>query len=78
MASERETAGLVENANKKILSLSDIHFPFALEDELKIALETHSDADIVVLNGDIFNRISFSLVFAGTGLILSPTGILKK
>lgn len=60
MASERETAGLVENANKKILSLSDIHFPFALEDELKIALETHSDADIVVLNGDILDGYIFS------------------
>ena len=44
----------------KILSLSDIHFPFANEACLRSALTAHADADICVLNGDIFEGYAFS------------------
>ena len=60
LLAEREKTGIVKNATRKILTLSDIHFPFALEDELKRALDDHSDADIVVLNGDILDGYAFS------------------
>ena len=59
-ASEKITSGIVENANTKILTISDIHFPFSLEDEIFKALEEHSDADIVVLNGDILDGYIYS------------------
>lgn len=59
-ASEKLTDGILESTSRKILCLSDIHFPFALEDELKRALEDHSDADIVVLNGDILDGYIYS------------------
>lgn len=58
--SERDSTGLEIKVSRKIISLSDIHFPFALEDELKKALEEHSDADIVVLNGDILDGYIYS------------------
>lgn len=58
--SEKYSAGIIDNANRKILSLSDIHFPFALEDEIAAALHEHSDADIVVLNGDILDGYIYS------------------
>ena len=60
MDAEVITTGLVENATRKILSLSDIHFPFALYDELQEAIEKHSDAEICVLNGDIIDGYIFS------------------
>lgn len=62
LAHEDITTGLVgeENIARKILCLSDIHFPFAREDELERAVEEHSDADIVVLNGDILDGYIFS------------------
>jgi predicted phosphodiesterase len=44
----------------KILVLSDIHFPFARLDYLQEALNTHSNADICVLNGDIIDGYIFS------------------
>lgn len=49
-----------ENIERKILSLSDIHFPLAREDLLWQAIEDHEDADIVVLNGDIMEGYIFS------------------
>lgn len=58
--SDRLTTGLNIDVSRKILCLSDIHFPFSLEKEIKIALEEHSDADIVVLNGDILDGYIFS------------------
>ena len=60
MDAERVTTGLVEAPTRKILTLSDIHFPFALYDEIQDALALHSDADIVVLNGDILDGYAFS------------------
>lgn len=45
---------------RKILCLSDIHFPFARKDLLMKAVSDHSDANICVLNGDIFEGYAFS------------------
>lgn len=59
-ASEKLKTGILKEANRKILTLSDIHFPFSLDVEIKKALETHSDADIVVLNGDILDGYIYS------------------
>ncbi len=44
---------LTKPATRKILSLSDIHFPFARMDLIDQALKDHADASAVVLNGDI-------------------------
>ncbi len=44
----------------KILVLSDIHFPFARLDMLEQILIDHSDADIVVLNGDLMDAYALS------------------
>ena len=60
LTAERITTGLVDNPSRKILTLSDIHFPFALEDEIRKALDDHSDADVVVLNGDILDGYAFN------------------
>jgi predicted phosphodiesterase len=45
---------------KKILTLSDIHMPFARLDLLKQAVEDNLDANVVVLNGDIIEAYAFS------------------
>jgi len=47
-------------AGVKILSLSDIHFPLARMDLLQDILKLHSDADIVVINGDLMEGYIFS------------------
>lgn len=62
LASEARTRGLVgqKNIARKILSMSDIHFPFARNDLLELILDEHEDADIVVLNGDILEGYMFS------------------
>lgn len=49
-----------EQSTRKILALSDIHFPMARVDQLRDALDEHEDADIVVLNGDILDGQIFS------------------
>lgn len=56
------TVGLIpkEKIARKILSLSDIHFPFANVDYLNQAVNDHSDADIVVINGDLMDGYIFS------------------
>lgn len=50
----------IEQHARKILSLSDIHFPLAEPQFLTEAVITHSDADILVLNGDILEGYMFS------------------
>ncbi len=62
MDAESNKIGVIspENVCRKILTLSDIHFPFALVDEIEEALSLHSDADIVVLNGDILDGYAFN------------------
>jgi len=45
---------------RKILSLSDIHFPLGREDLLQQVIDDHLDADIVVINGDLLEGYIFS------------------
>jgi predicted phosphodiesterase len=59
-ASEDYPVGRPASTSRKILSLSDIHFPLARMDFLLDAIEDHKDADICVLNGDIFEGHMFS------------------
>lgn len=61
----KTTKGFVQlgrpvRADTKILCISDPHFPFHNEDVINHALENHSDADILVLNGDILDQYSVS------------------
>jgi predicted phosphodiesterase len=44
----------------KILSLSDIHFPFQNVEAINQAIIDHEDADVLVLNGDILDAYSAS------------------
>lgn len=45
---------------KKILSLSDLHAPFINFEAVERAIIDHDDADIVVLNGDVFDGNALS------------------
>ena len=45
----------------KIVSLSDIHFPFSRDDLLEQVIEEHKDADIFVINGDMLESYSASM-----------------
>jgi predicted phosphodiesterase len=45
---------------RKILCISDLHFPFHDEALLAQALSDHSDADILMINGDVFDAYSLS------------------
>ena len=38
----------------KVLSISDLHMPFFHEGVIRHAFDNHSDADILVINGDLF------------------------
>ena len=60
MSTEKNQVGLNVSCDIKIVSLLDIHFPFALEDEIMSALKLHADADIIVLNGDILDGYIYS------------------
>jgi len=44
----------------KILSLSDIHFPFQNQEIIDEIIELHKDADILVLNGDLLDGYAAS------------------
>jgi len=50
-----EPISIKDKRARKILALSDIHFPFHNETALNQAIEDNLDADVVVLNGDIFD-----------------------
>lgn len=52
--------GLTESKERKIISFSDLHVPFFLWEEMRVALNEHSDANVVVLNGDILDAYIFS------------------
>lgn len=56
------TAGVFPTSNnaRKILSLSDIHFPLARVDLLEQAVQDHADADVVVINGDLLEGYMWS------------------
>ena len=58
--SVKKDLGLISSKDKKIISFSDLHVPFFLWEDMQAALEMHSDADIVVLNGDILDAYIFS------------------
>jgi len=45
---------------KKILSLSDLHAPFINFNSVEKAIKDHMDADILVLNGDVFDGQALS------------------
>lgn len=45
---------------KKILSLSDLHAPFIDFNAVEVAFKEHADADILVLNGDVFDGQAMS------------------
>lgn len=51
---------LNDNKSKKILSLSDLHAPFINFRAVEEAILSHSDSDILVLNGDIFDGHAMS------------------
>jgi predicted phosphodiesterase len=59
--SKFDSTGVLEEPGRvKILSLSDIHFPFAHVDFLEKAIQDNTDADILVLNGDILDGYIYS------------------
>lgn len=58
--SSRLTLGITDHQSRKIISFSDLHIPFFLYDDIKRACQVHSDADIIVLNGDILDGYIFS------------------
>lgn len=55
-----ETQDEAGEAVRKIVSVSDIHFPFARIDLLEETLSLHVDADVLVLNGDILEGYAAS------------------
>lgn len=50
----------IKSNHKKILALSDLHCPFQNDEMIKEAIEEHSDADVIVLNGDIIDAYGAS------------------
>jgi predicted phosphodiesterase len=58
--SYHQDKGLTSSKARKIISFSDLHIPFFLWEDMKVALKEHSDADVVVLNGDILDAYIFS------------------
>jgi predicted phosphodiesterase len=49
-----------KKTNIKVLSLSDLHIPFENTDTIAHALKKHSDADILVINGDFLELYAVS------------------
>jgi predicted phosphodiesterase len=47
-------------ATTKVLTISDLHIPFENTEVLKHAIANHSDADILVVNGDLFEHYAVS------------------
>lgn len=60
LSSSRADLGLTTSKETKIVSFSDLHIPFFLWEEMEKALTKHSDADVIVLNGDILDAYIFS------------------
>jgi len=67
MDAESNKIGILDSNKplRKILSLADLHFPFALVNEIEKALDLHQDAYAVVLNGDILDGYAFSTYSRG-------------
>ncbi|MCW4026588.1 MAG: metallophosphoesterase [Candidatus Bathyarchaeota archaeon] len=51
------TRGVIapEKKRRKILTISDFHIPFDRDDLVHEAVENHSDADVLVVNGDMLD-----------------------
>lgn len=60
LSSLKNNSGLTLSKKLKIITFSDLHVPFFLWEEMERALNAHSDADVVVLNGDILDAYIFS------------------
>lgn len=62
LLAEVKSVGLLEpeEATRKILAISDFHFPFAREDLLQDILTQHADSNIVVVNGDLLDGHAYS------------------
>jgi predicted phosphodiesterase len=54
----------------KVVSISDLHIPFVNDAVVKDMLEKHSDADILVLNGDLLEQYSVSKWPKSKGIVL--------
>lgn len=54
------STGLVEKPTTKILSISDMHIPFQNDELILNIVHEHSDADILVINGDLFDLYACS------------------
>jgi predicted phosphodiesterase len=54
----------------KIVSISDLHIPFVNDAVVKDMLEKHSDADILVVNGDLLEQYSVSKWPKSKGIVL--------
>ena len=52
--------GLTDSKERKILTFSDLHIPFFLWEDMRVALSQHRDANYIVLNGDILDAYIFS------------------
>lgn len=50
----------VNDANVKVVSLSDTHIPFYHDGVINEVVEKHNDADVLVLNGDFLELFSVS------------------
>jgi predicted phosphodiesterase len=48
------------NKREQIISISDTHIPFAREDLIKDIVKTHSGAEWIVVNGDLFDSYAIS------------------
>jgi predicted phosphodiesterase len=56
----RSNRGIIVRPTRKILSISDFHIPFDRDDLIARIIELHSDADILVINGDMLELYAVS------------------
>jgi predicted phosphodiesterase len=54
----------------KVISISDLHIPFVNDAVIKDMMEKHSDADILVVNGDLLEQYSVSKWPKSKGVVL--------
>ena len=52
--------GLTDSKERKIVTFSDLHIPFFLWEDMRVALSEHRDANYIVLNGDSLDAYIFS------------------
>lgn len=54
----------------KVVSISDLHIPFVNDAVIKDMIDKHSDADILVVNGDLLEQYSVSKWPKSKGIVL--------